>query len=68
MSDSDDRRAKQGAAAAENEDAGLVSINLRKELRPEELEQFLANAKAAGRTPEEHFKAITLGTRAGHAA
>ena len=42
-------------------DLGLVTIDLRAELSPAELEAFLANARAAGRTPTEHFKAISLG-------
>jgi hypothetical protein len=42
-------------------DLGLVTIDLRAELTPDELAAFLANARAAGRTPTEHFKAISLG-------
>lgn len=42
-------------------DLGLVTIDLRAELSPDELAAFLANARAAGRTPTEHFKAISLG-------
>jgi hypothetical protein len=49
-------------------DLGLVTIDLRAELSPEELAAFLANARAAGRTPTEHFKAISLGERHPQAA
>lgn len=49
-------------------DLGLVTIDLRAELSADELATFLANAKAAGRTPTEHFKAISLGERQTQAA
>lgn len=52
---------------AEN-DLGMVTIDLRAELSPDELAAFLANARAAGRTPTEHFKAISLGERQPQAA
>lgn len=59
----EERRAEGSRGANRNEiDFGLITIDLRAELTPEELEQFLANARAAGRTPEEHFKAITIGS------
>jgi hypothetical protein len=39
----------------------MVTINLRSELTPEELNAFLRNAEEAHRSPVEHFKALTIG-------
>lgn len=39
----------------------IVSFDLTKDLSQDELERFRENAAAAGRTPEEHFRALTIG-------
>lgn len=63
MSTPSDRRPNSLTSADPAEiDLGLVTIDLRAELSAVELEQFLANAAAAGRTPTEHFKAISIGS------
>lgn len=62
MSSPTDRRLTPTFSDPAEMDLGLVTIDLRTELSPAELEQFLANAAAAGRTPTEHFKAISIGT------
>lgn len=38
-----------------------ITVDLREKLSPAELEAFLSRAREAGRTPEEHFLAITIG-------
>ena len=67
MSDGDDRRKAQGAArqAPEAGEDGMIHLNLREHLEPEEFASFKAQAEAAGRTVAEHFKAITFQRQGG---